>query len=41
MIIKEPIEYGKKVEEILWRRVFYEIIQIVKQNKKVFNLITF
>lgn len=35
LIFKEPIECGKKAEEILWRRVFYEIINIVKSNKKV------
>ena len=35
LIFKEPIECGKKAEEILWRRVFYEIINIVKANKKV------
>ena len=34
LIFREPIEYAKKAEEILWRRVFYEIIHIVKQNKK-------
>ena len=35
LIFREPIEYAKKAEEILWRRVFYEIIHIVKSNKKV------
>ncbi len=34
LIFREPILCGKKAEEILWRRVFYEIIHIVKSNKK-------
>jgi protein SMG5 len=34
LIFREPLEYGKKAEEILWRRVYYEIINIVKINKK-------
>jgi len=30
-----PGDYGRKAEEILWRKVFYEIIQLMKCNKKV------
>ncbi|ESN94819.1 hypothetical protein HELRODRAFT_193801 [Helobdella robusta] len=29
-----PIEYGKKVEEVLWRKGFYEVIQLVRANVK-------
>lgn len=29
-----PGDYGRKAEEILWRKVFYEIIQLMKCNKK-------
>ena len=35
LILRQPLEFGKKAEEILWRRVFYEIIHIVKTSKKV------
>ena len=35
LIFKQPLEFGKKAEEILWRQVFYEIINIVKSSKKV------
>ncbi|KAI8793396.1 nonsense-mediated mRNA decay factor SMG5-like [Biomphalaria glabrata] len=28
-----PIEYGRKAEEVLWRRVFYDVIQVVKHSK--------
>lgn len=38
LIFRQPIEYGRKVEEILWRRVFYDIIHIVKMNKKSLKL---
>jgi protein SMG5 len=38
LIFRQPIEYGRKVEEILWRRVFYDIIHIVKLNKKSLKL---
>lgn len=29
-----PVEYGKKAEELIWRKVYYEVIQLVKGNKK-------
>ncbi|RNA44425.1 SMG5-like [Brachionus plicatilis] len=34
LIFREPIQYAKKAEEILWRKGFYEIIRIIKLNKK-------
>nr|KAG5701323.1 hypothetical protein BaRGS_006097 [Batillaria attramentaria] len=30
-----PVEYGRKAEEVLWRKVFYQIIQMLKHNKKL------
>ncbi|CAF0946867.1 unnamed protein product [Brachionus calyciflorus] len=38
LIFREPIEYAKKAEEILWRKGFYEMIRIVKLNKKNLKL---
>lgn len=35
LIFKYPLEYGKKTEELLWRKVYYEVIQLIKTNKKV------
>jgi protein SMG5 len=35
LMFRKPMEYAKKAEEILWRMVFYEIIHIIKSNKKV------
>ncbi|XP_064619024.1 nonsense-mediated mRNA decay factor SMG5-like isoform X2 [Lineus longissimus] len=29
-----PIEYGRRAEELLWRKVFYDIIQLAKHNRK-------
>ncbi|XP_072285015.1 nonsense-mediated mRNA decay factor SMG5 isoform X2 [Pyxicephalus adspersus] len=29
-----PVDYGKKAEEVLWRKVYYEVIQLIKTNKK-------
>ena len=34
----DPIEYGRKAEELLWRKVFYDVIQTMKQFKKVTNI---
>lgn len=28
------VDYGRKVEELLWRKVYYEVIQFIKINKK-------
>lgn len=30
-----PADYGRKAEELLWRKVYYDIIQVIKTNKKV------
>ena len=30
-----PAEYGRKAEEVLWRKAFYEVIQLMKHNVKV------
>ena len=30
-----PVEYGRKAEEVLWRKVFYQIIQMLKHNKRL------
>lgn len=30
-----PADYGRKAEELLWRKVYYEVIQVIKTNKKV------
>uniref|UniRef100_A0A8C4U1U8 Nonsense-mediated mRNA decay factor n=1 Tax=Falco tinnunculus TaxID=100819 RepID=A0A8C4U1U8_FALTI len=29
-----PVDYGRKAEELLWRKVYYEVIQLIKTNKK-------
>ncbi|XP_046689817.1 protein SMG5 isoform X2 [Silurus meridionalis] len=29
-----PVDYGRKAEELLWRKVYYEVIQVIKTNKK-------
>jgi len=30
-----PLEYGRKAEELLWRKVYYDVIQLMKHNRKV------
>ena len=35
LIFHDPTEYGRKAEELIWRKVFYEPIQTMKQFKKV------
>ena len=30
-----PNEYGKKAEELLWRKVYYDVIHAVKNGRKV------
>ena len=35
LMFYNPIDYGRKAEEVLWRKVFYDIIQLVKRNKRV------
>ncbi|XP_070542496.1 nonsense-mediated mRNA decay factor SMG5-like [Ptychodera flava] len=37
MMFLNPESYGRKAEELLWRKVFYDVIQIVKQNRKQFR----
>ncbi|KAK3601212.1 hypothetical protein CHS0354_004412 [Potamilus streckersoni] len=34
LMFYNPIEYGRMAEEVLWRKVFYDIIQLVKKNRK-------
>ena len=31
----DPVEYGRRAEELLWRKVYYDIIQLMKHNRKV------
>ena len=35
MMMNHTLEYGRKAEEVLWRRVFYDVIQKLKQQKRV------
>ena len=35
LMFYDPIEYGRKADDMLWRRVFYDVIQLTKQNKNV------
>lgn len=35
LMFLNPVEYGRKAEEVLWRKVFYQIIQMFKHNKKL------
>ncbi|XP_053405095.1 nonsense-mediated mRNA decay factor SMG5-like [Mercenaria mercenaria] len=34
LMFYNPLYYGRKAEEVLWRKVFYEIIQIIKKNRR-------
>ncbi|XP_046373242.1 nonsense-mediated mRNA decay factor SMG5-like [Haliotis rufescens] len=34
LMFYNPSDYGRKAEEVLWRKVFYDIIQVVKHNRK-------
>lgn len=34
LMFSHPLEYGYKAEELMWRKVYYEVIQLVKNNKK-------
>ncbi|XP_072346830.1 nonsense-mediated mRNA decay factor SMG5 [Scyliorhinus torazame] len=34
LMFLHPVDYGRKAEELLWRKVYYEVIQLVKTNKK-------
>ena len=35
LMVLHPVDYGRKAEELLWRKVYYEVIQLIKTNKKV------
>lgn len=35
LMFLHPVDYGRKAEELLWRKVYYEVIQLIKTNKKV------
>ena len=34
LMFYDAIEYGRKAEELLWRKVFYDVIQVMKHNRK-------
>ncbi|KAL4227218.1 Protein smg5 [Mactra antiquata] len=34
LMFYNPLLYGRKAEEVLWRKVFYDIIQIIKKNRR-------
>ncbi|OCT69448.1 protein SMG5 [Xenopus laevis] len=34
LMFLHSVEYGRKAEEVLWRKVYYEVIQLIKTNKK-------
>ncbi|XP_049587392.1 nonsense-mediated mRNA decay factor SMG5 [Syngnathus scovelli] len=34
LMFLHPVGYGRKAEELLWRKVYYEVIQVIKTNKK-------
>lgn len=34
LMFLHPVEYGRKAEELLWRKVYYEVIQLIKTNRK-------
>ncbi|XP_053560577.1 nonsense-mediated mRNA decay factor SMG5 isoform X2 [Bombina bombina] len=34
LMFLHPVEYGRKAEEVLWRKVYYDVIQLIKTNKK-------
>ncbi|XP_076308722.1 nonsense-mediated mRNA decay factor SMG5-like [Tachypleus tridentatus] len=33
-MFSDQVEYGLKAEELMWRKVYYEIIQLSKQHQK-------
>ena len=35
LMFYDPLEYGRKAEELLWRKVYYDVIQLLKHNRKV------
>jgi protein SMG5 len=34
LLFCSPVEYRRKAEELLWRKAFYDIIQLMKHNRK-------
>lgn len=34
LMFTDPVEYGRKAEELMWRKVYYDVIQSFKQQKK-------
>ncbi|XP_052793793.1 nonsense-mediated mRNA decay factor SMG5-like [Mya arenaria] len=34
LMFYNPLYYGRKAEEVLWRKVFYDIIQLIKRNRR-------
>ncbi|XP_061414382.1 nonsense-mediated mRNA decay factor SMG5 isoform X1 [Lethenteron reissneri] len=34
LMFLHPVDYGRKAEELLWRKVYYEVIHAVKANRK-------
>ncbi|XP_038624793.1 protein SMG5 [Tachyglossus aculeatus] len=34
LMFLHPVDYGRKAEELLWRKVYYEVVQLIKTNKK-------
>lgn len=34
LMFLHPADYGRKAEELLWRKVYYDVIQVIKTNKK-------
>lgn len=34
LMFLHPVDYGRKAEELLWRKVYYEVIQLIKTNRK-------
>ncbi|XP_074651204.1 nonsense-mediated mRNA decay factor SMG5-like [Tubulanus polymorphus] len=34
LMFYDPTEYGRRAEELLWRKVFYDIIQLLKNHRK-------
>lgn len=36
LIFAEPVEYGKKAEDLLWRKVYYDFFWRCKQNRRKF-----
>ncbi|XP_059269647.1 nonsense-mediated mRNA decay factor SMG5 [Mustela nigripes] len=33
LMFLHPVDYGRKAEELLWRKVYYEVIQLIKTHK--------